>query len=88
MTDFDESMENAEMRFKSAHPDEKWKITWQLVQIKDFEVTLNGPLGSKSTGVAKGLGDLTECILEALESLRHAIISSRPAQDMTVTSSD
>jgi hypothetical protein len=88
VTDFDESMENAEMRFKNAHPDEKWNITWQRVQVKDFEATLDGPLGSKSTGVAKGLGDMTESILEALESLRHAIISSRPAQDMTVTSSD
>jgi hypothetical protein len=79
VSDFEESLENAETRFKSAHPDEKnWKIDWQCVQVKDYEVTLTGTLGSKSTGVAKGLGDMTGCILEALESLRNAIVSPLP----------
>jgi len=88
MNDFEESTENAEMRFKGAHPNEKWKINWQVVQVKDYEVTLTGPLGSKSTGVAKGLGDMTGLILEALESLRDAIVSPATAQDLTVTSSN
>jgi hypothetical protein len=88
MIDFEESLESADMRFKSAHPNEKnWKIDWQCVQAKDYEVTLTGPLGSKSTGVAKGLGDMTGCILEALESLRNAIVSPPPAKDLTATSS-
>jgi hypothetical protein len=79
VSDFEECLENAERRFKNAHPDEiNWQIDWEYVQVKGYKVTLTGPLDSKSIGVAKGLGDMTGCILKALESLRNAIVSAPP----------
>jgi hypothetical protein len=77
VSNFEDSLEAAVVRFRSAHPGEKdWEISSGYVQIKGNVVTLTGPLGSRSAGVAKGLDGMAKSIFDVLESLRNEIISA------------